>query len=86
MINRRKRRDGNHQAITAAFQRLGYATVDCSQLGGDVPDLLVCKANDWAFIEIKTGKRKVTPGQQAFAARWPGRVRVVRSLDDVIGL
>lgn len=86
MINRRKRRDGNHTAITEAFQALGYATVDCSQLGGDVPDLLICKANDWAFIEIKAGKRKVTEGQQEFAARWPGRVRVVRTVDDVLAL
>lgn len=86
MINRRKRRDANHQSIRAALEAVGWATVDTSQLGDDVPDLLACKGRRWLFVEVKTRTGKLTTGQQRFKDEWPGDVVTLRSLEDVANL
>ena len=86
MINRRKRRDGNHAEVLAAFERMGWRTLDCSQLGGGAPDAIVSRHGRTVAVEIKVAKGKVKPHQAAWLAAWGGEVAIVRGLEDVAAL
>lgn len=83
MINRRKRRDTNHAEVIAAFKALGWSVIDCSQLGGSVPDLMVARGGRTVAVEVKTAKGKVQPGQTAWLASWPSETAIVRDVTDV---
>ena len=86
MINRRKRRDSNHQAILDAFKRLGWSVIDTSQLGGSVADCVVAREGRVVAVEIKTATGKVKPSQAAWLASWQAETAVVRDIGDVIAL
>lgn len=86
MINRRKRRDGNHSELLGVFARLGWTCLDTSQCGGGAPDAICARGGRTVAIEIKTLKGKVKPHQQSWLAAWPGETAIVRSVADVITL
>ena len=86
MINRRKRRDGNHREVLDAFKVAGWRVIDTSQLGDAVPDAVVCKAGRWVAVEIKTPTGKLTAQQQSWHADWPGETAIIRSVSDVLEL
>jgi hypothetical protein len=87
VINRRKRRDGNHAEILAVFAQCGWKCVDTSQLGGSVPDAFCAKRGRGVVaVEIKTATGKLTTGQSAWHADWPGETVIVRDCDDVLRL
>jgi hypothetical protein len=84
------RKDASHQPIVATLERLGFACLDLSGLGGGAPDLLVASAQtgqQW-LVEAKTkgsyyGKR-LRDSQAAFGLRWPVPVVVLDSPEDAL--
>ncbi len=69
------------------MEAIGYAVLQLSIPDG--PDLVGARCNGpWplriVFVECKTGKGKLRPGQQKFAERWPVKVYLFRSPDDVL--
>ena len=92
-VPQRKRRDGNHNELIAAFRKLGWQVLDMSDRGGGVPDLLIGdESHGLHWVEIKNtktryGRRGLTQRQQNWADRWMlGRVHVVRTIDEVVAL
>ena len=88
MTRRANRRDSTHSMIVAAFRKLGWAVGDTSRVGDDWPDLVIAKRTAQgkvtALVECKAPKKKPTPGQEEFAATWPGKVYVCRTVEDVL--
>jgi hypothetical protein len=92
MIPRQAKRDASEPAIIETLEALGYSVLRLSVKDG--PDLIAAKAWDWSsanrykpdvlFIECKTGKAKLKPGQQKFAERWPVKVYLFRTPEDVL--
>jgi len=80
---RARRTDANHVEIKRAFEKLGCAVVDLSNVGGGVPDLLVAKSGNMVLVEVKTPSGKTNKAQKAFWLGWKGMIRLVRNTDDV---
>lgn len=83
MINRRKRRDANHQAIREAFERYGWRVLDTSQLGAGAPDLMVSSGGRTVAVEVKVKRAKLKPHQADWLAQWQGETAVIRDVDEV---
>lgn len=60
------RTDISQPGIVAALRRAGAFVQSLHRVGQDCPDLLVAYRGKWYVAECKTGKGKLTPGQQAF--------------------
>lgn len=45
-------------------------------------DLLVCFRGEHKLFEVKDKKGTLTSTQKRFIASWPGKVHIVRSIDD----
>lgn len=91
MTARRHRRfaskDGNHDPIVSALERVGVAVRDLSHVGEGISDLLVQhkKTRALMLIEIKNGDDKrddLTPAQIKFRKQWP--VTIVCSIDEAL--
>lgn len=80
------KKDGNHNELSEAFEKLGYSVLDLSRMGDDCLDILIGKANVSCLVEIKSDGGKLTRGQLDFIAGWRGRCEVARSVDDVIAI
>lgn len=76
------RSDANQDAIIGALKRCG---VQVEVIGSPV-DLMVCCRGETSLMEVKNpdGKDKLTAAQVAFIARWPGKIHVVRSIDEAL--
>ena len=83
-MRRASRKDSTHQPIERALQALGWTTHDTSRLGENFPDMIAAKRGITILVECKTGKRKLSEGQQEFYQTWNGKVYVARSIDDVL--
>jgi Holliday junction resolvase len=79
------KKDDNHREIVKTLQRVGFACIDLSQLGDDIPDLCIARNGKTALVEIKTIKGKLTKGQELFLALWPGKAFVAHSAEEVLG-
>ena len=77
------KRDAIEKPIMDALQAIG-ATVH--QLSDDsIPDLLVGFRDETFLLECKTGKGKLTAGQETFMDTWQGgAVYVVRSVPEAL--
>lgn len=67
------RRDGNDTIIGEALKAAGFTVLDFAKAGGGIPDRLVTRAlpdgTPWiCWVEIKTDKGRLRPGQQEFEA------------------
>jgi len=67
------RRDGNDGIIAEALRAAGFGVHDFAKAGGGIPDRLVTRAlpdnKPWiCWVEIKTEKGRLRPGQQEFRA------------------
>ena len=80
------RRNPRRDAIeTDCIDLLEAAGWSCLQISvKDGPDLIASKrgSGNW-LIEVKSGKKKLRPGQQAWHSRWPENLAVVRSLEEL---
>lgn len=82
---RNPRRDLTEPVIVLALLQAGFSVKRIS--GEDVPDLVLGRNGIDVMAEVKTGKKKLKPGQAEFAEAWRGRKPLVlRSLDDVLVL
>lgn len=87
MPRQRARVDANQPAMVEAFRRMGCKVFPTHQVGRGFPDLVVCITDRTIIlVEIKDGekppsKRRLTPDEEAFAAKWP--VHIVERGEDV---
>lgn len=79
------KRDASEPAIVEALEAHGFTVQRLS--GPDVPDLLLGKGGITRVVEIKTGRRQLSPGQVEWWARWRGNRKIVLwTVDDAIDL
>jgi hypothetical protein len=88
---RARRVDDNQAAIVAALRKAGAVVWITSQLGNGGPDLVVARGTNVALIEIKDPSkprldRQLTPKEQEFHARWPGRIGVAETFEQAWAL
>lgn len=81
-MRRAAKRDDAEPAIVEALKNGGAQVIQLSM--PNVPDLLVYYRGAHALMEVKTGKRKLKPGQVDFAAWWQGPVFTVRNATDAL--
>lgn len=84
-----KKTDTNHMLVVNALRKFGVFVVDTSRVGAGFPDLLCVYRGVTVLLEVKDGtrprsERKLTPAQQRFHERFPGRVAVAESPEDAI--
>jgi hypothetical protein len=83
MIPRQAKRDQSEPAIIETLESLGYSVLRLSVKDG--PDLIASRRGTGnLLIECKSGKKKLKPGQQKFADKWPCKVFVFRTPEDVL--
>jgi hypothetical protein len=85
-MRKRARVDKNHRETVEAYEAMGYLVLSLASQGGGCPDLLIWRRDrGLELVEVKGKTGTLTPDQQDFIAKgWP--VRVVRSLEDVVGV
>lgn len=85
MTRRAAKVDGNQAAVVEALERGGCLVQSLARMGDGVPDLLVCRGNRLALVEVKMPKGKLRPEQERFMARgWP--VFVLRDVEAAAAL
>jgi hypothetical protein len=82
------RKDENQEAIHRALVEAGYAVRDIHQLGGGLPDLLVCDpvTRRVVLVECKSPSGRLTPAEARFFREWPGDVVIARSPEEAVRL
>lgn len=78
------RKDANHNDLAQVFTDLGCSVLDLSMVGNDCPDILVGIVTFNVLVEIKSGKGKLSEGQERFRRDWNGPVEVCRDGNDVV--
>jgi hypothetical protein len=80
-VRRAAKRDLIEQEIVALLRVNGWSVQPLSLKDG--PDLLVGKCGRCWLVEVKTGNKRLRPGQVEWHADWRGsKVRVLRSVAD----
>ena len=81
-MRRAAKQDANQAEIVA---RLRQCAVSVEFIGKPV-DLLICCRGETLLMEVKNpdGKNALTQEQVEFISRWPGKVHIVRSVDDAL--
>jgi Holliday junction resolvase len=82
-VRRAAKRDTSEKPIVDALRLCGWTVSHISE--PDLPDLVAGKNQRTYLIEVKTGKKKLRPGQAKWAAEWRGAdVVILRSVDDAL--
>jgi hypothetical protein len=76
--------DANQAEIVKALRSIGAGVVDLHDVGHGVPDLLVAYHGETVLMEVKTPTGRLRKLQREFRAIWPGRVYLVRSIDEAL--
>jgi hypothetical protein len=81
-VRRAAKIDDNQPAIVEALKRVGVAVEYIKK----PVDLLVCHRGETALVEVKNpdGGDRLTKDQIEFIARWPGKIHVVRSVEEAL--
>lgn len=82
-----RRKDANHNELSAAASELGWRVVDTFQFAQYVPgwpDAVWARAGRTVLVEYKVGRARLTKDEALFAATWPGEYAIVRSPEDVV--
>ncbi len=81
-MRRAAKKDSTQAAIVQALRQIGCEVLILNQEG--IPDLAVGRRGDWALVEIKRPRGKLTPLQGALRKRcW---FPVVSSVDEALAL
>jgi len=85
------RKDNNHDALVQAFKDEGARVIDLAFVGNGCPDIIVIVNGDAFFCDIKNpntayGKKGLNDQQLLFEKRIKEKVRIARTLEDVISL
>jgi len=83
-----KRVDANQAELVAEVRRLGGEVQHLHTLGHGCPDLLIAFADRWLVVEVKDGekppsRRRLTPDEERWHARFPATVLIWESVEDV---
>jgi hypothetical protein len=81
---RAARRDSSEAAIVEMLEACGWRWLAHSSRNG--PDGFAAKRGRTVWVENKTGKAKLKPGQQKAFDDWPGEKAVIRDVEEVRGL
>lgn len=86
-----KKVDKNQVVVVKALRDYGAQVHLLHTVGGGIPDLLVCYADQTILMEVKDGEdKKLTPQQITLFANWQGgplyRVNSVQESIDVLKL
>lgn len=81
-MRRAARVDDNQGLIVDALRKISVSV----EIIGKPLDLLICHRGQTALMEVKNpdGKDALSREQVEFIARWPGKVHIVRSVDEAI--
>ena len=82
-LRRAAKVDANQTEIIRAYRRMGCKVYPTHMVGGDFPDLVVCKYGLTWTCEIKSGNNKPSEGQMDFAENCQGSHFIVRDLGGV---
>lgn len=74
------RTDSNQVDIVDGLRKCGIAVEYIKK----PLDLLVCCRGETSLVEIKSEDGRFTKDQVEFMARWPGKIHVVKSLDEAL--
>ena len=82
--------DSNHAEIVVGLRKLGVWVWDCSRAAGGGPDLLACYRGKFTPLEVKpplgpnggAAHSSLNPLEAAFHRGCPGRIPVVRSVEE----
>lgn len=88
-MGRAKRTDGNQKSMVQALRKCGFTVAITSSLGEGFPDLVVGKKGRTRLVEVKDpakppSARKLTEDEQAFHDRWPDKVIIALTVEDVL--
>lgn len=81
---RRRRKDGNHDAIVKALRAAGRTVESLADVGRGVPDLLVGHLGRTFLLELKVAGAKMTGPEAAWHIAWRGQVAVVFTPQEAI--
>jgi len=91
MPRRAARIDANQPEIVAALRAAGATVLHLHMVGGGCPDIAVGFRGSNYLMEIKDGnkppsRRKLTEDEQMFFDEWRGKVAIVESAEDALGV
>ena len=86
-----KKVDKNQKDVVKALRDYGAQVILLHTVGGGIPDLMVCYADQTILMEVKDGPdKKLTPQQITLFASWQGgplhRVNSVQEAIEVLKL
>lgn len=68
-----KKVDKNQKDVVKALRDYGAQVILLHTVGGGIPDLMVCYADQTILMEVKDGEdKKLTPQQIVFFDQWQG--------------
>lgn len=74
-LTKNAKRDASEREIVAALVACGFAVIKLAQK--HAPDLVLAKDGDVRIAEVKSGNKKLKPGQEDWWRHWPGHPRLV---------
>lgn len=80
------RTDANQAALMAVARQLGGLVVDTHTVGGACGDFYIWWRGVWLAVECKQASGRLTEQQREVQALWPGAVKVVRSVEELVKL
>lgn len=84
MARRASKVDTTHGEIVKALRAASISVFSIHVIGRDVPDL-VCSFRGFTILaECKTGRAKLSQGQERFRREWQGVVIVARSGEQAV--
>lgn len=84
-MRRNHRPDDNQDEIVKALRKIGVSV----EVIGKPLDLLICHRFETSLMEVKAPESKghadeFTKDQIEFMARWPGKIHVVRTIEEAM--
>ena len=76
--------DANQAEIVDALRQAGASVLVLSRVGQGCADLAVGLRGETFFLEIKTGKGKLTPSEKEFMDKWRGHYAIVRTAEEAL--
>ena len=76
--------DNNQTDLVRELREMGFSVLLLHRVGSGCPDILVGRAGRNLLVEIKQGRGKLTPDEDAFLSEWRGAAIVARTADEVL--
>ena len=76
--------DANQAEIVEALRQVGASVLVLSRVGQGCADLAAGIRGETFFLEVKSGKGKLTPAEQEFMDKWRGHYAIVRTPEEAL--